>query len=847
MPRPSYYQSPDNPLQTRHLPQEPPQIEFAHQSSDANSDKTAAWTFLQNLYLVSGMALAADWLGWEWMPLMPLNLLVAGIAIYRISDLWKDRQTYRPPLALFVVPCAIHVVAIPFVYRVAMVLICAAHVGREFARHYIHVATTFPFSRESAQRLRDHWDVTTLYSAFLVVPLGLMVCVPQAFFLCFLFLIGGLIAIIAATQGNPANAFQNLHAGWNSWCVYNRHDLPAAGLLHSPAGTCSVRLGLVVLLVLQVSLLIARVTSLPALFLGQFAVTTSITAHQSLLGLGVTMLVWTVCVLAWIAIPVVVSLFMIGLVAFPATSAIPLKAVDADRTNEWQDITRSIRSSTNPIESNSIYMGRLACDGSPLLVPRAVFQEHAHILGDSGSGKTARGLIPLAEQLIADGESSLMVIDLKGDSQEMLASLRMAASRIKGSAPIPLRYFSVREDQATHAFNVFQLPCWNQLNLFQRTDVLCGALGLVYGTEYGQGYFSSANAAVLYAALRHFPGIGSFAELADRLTYVMQHPKSHGLDDVSSQAGNHVWMTAERLASFKPLNVTAHSTPDAEVHRQAIDPANLFGRQEINYFHLSSTLGPGSSPEIARLAMFMLLTSATLMQRQRPVYLLIDEFQRVAAHNVDAILQIARSMNVGVVLANQSMLDLRKSNLDSVLESNCRYRQWYAISCPEEQARLSKASGETVDVMQSATVSTRKEGWQSVTTVGHSQNQFLAPRLTLNDVKLASDDPGKSIVLVNRGAGYSQFGAMPVVVNSDFHISETEFLKRKHQPWPSGEPGTFVPSGWTPQQNQKTPPRKRKGTSPRVTEETIGESSPTSKPGLFDQFLKDHLQFDGRN
>ena len=76
-------------------------------------------------------------------------------------------------------------------------------------------------------------------------------------------------------------------------------------------------------------------------------------------------------------------------------------------------------------------------------------------------------------------------------------------------------------------------------------------------------------------------------------------------------------MVAERLASFKPLNVTPHSTPTPEVSQRAMDPSQLFERQEIFYFHLSATLGPGSSPEIARLAMFMLLTTATLTSQRR--------------------------------------------------------------------------------------------------------------------------------------------------------------------------------------------------------------------------------------
>ena len=837
MPRPSYYQSPGNPVQVQLLPDEPLQIQFAHRT--AESDRDASRTLLRNLYLLSTASAVVNWVGWDLSDWMPLGLLLIGMVIYRTPGFWKDQQSYRPHRMLLAVPCLMHLFAIPFVFRIAIVMVTAAYVGREFARHYVYVNTTLPCTREAAERIRDHWEFGTLFSSLLVLPLGLMVCVPLAWFQCCVMLAIGLVTSVVLTNGNPAMAFANLRAAWRSWCSYNRHDLPAAGVLHSPAGPTTVRIGLLVLLVMQVSLLFTRITFMPGFVIGQTIITSGPKMQESLLGFGMTALVWTVGVLAWIGMPVGISLLFIGLVTFPAAMAITARKESPNRTDEWKHITDSVRNSTNAIERNSLFMGRLEFDGSPLLVPRAVFQEHAHILGDSGSGKTARGLIPLAEQLVADGESSLMVIDLKGDSQEMLASLQIAAQRTDGP-PIPIRYFSIREDQATFAFNIFQLPCWTQLNLFQRTDVLCGALGLVYGTDYGQGYFSSANAAVLYTTLRHFPDIGSFAELAERLTYVMQHPKSHGLDDVSSQAGNHVWMTAERLASFKPLNVTPHATPNADVHRQAIDPASLFARQEICYFHLSSTLGPGSSPEIARLAMFMLLTSATLMKRPRPVYLLIDEFQRVAAHNVDAILQIARSMNVGVILANQSMTDLKRSHLDSVLESNCRYRQWYAVSCPEEQQRLSKASGETVDVMYSTTTTRGTELLQPKTTISESLHQFVAPRLTLNDVKLASDDPGKSIVLVNRGSGYSQFGAMPVVVESEFHISESEFLKRKHSDWPAGESGTFVPTEWKPQQSPKSSLRKHRGPGPQVTEETIGDAKTSGKPNMFDTFLAAH-------
>lgn len=818
MPRETYYQSTGNPTQKRNLPRRPMSIEFAYRSSNPDSDDTFTRTYFGNLYLLSGAALAADWMGSAFGMLFPFNVLVVGLMLRGLLKLWKLPSAYQPSLWLLAVPYLLHIIGLAFVVRTAIVVVCAAYAGRAFARHFVYVTTGFP--RKNAEHIRAQWDIITLYSALLVIPVGLAVAAPHAAGLCGLILIVGTVASVLLTGGDPFEGFANLFNAWHSWCSYNRADEAAPGTTVSPAGSLATRLGMIVLLVVSVTLLITDATGISETVWG---------------GSGFhfgNILVWTVSVLAFVAVPVVIAVALVSLVAFPAVCRSSPASESSREENEWQQVTKAIRKSANPVERDSIYVGRVSHDGSPLLVPRAVFQEHAHLLGDSGSGKTARGLIPLAEQLIADGNSSLMVIDLKGDSQEILASLTSAASR--HGKQTPLRYFSIREDQSTFAFNPFQLPCWNRLNLFQRTDVVCGALGLIYGTEYGQGYFSSANAMVLHATLKHFPDVASFADLADRIAYVTQRPKAHGLSESKTEAGNHVWMVAERLASFKPLNVTPQSAPTTEVSQRAMDPAQLFERQEIFYFHLSTTLGPGSSPEIARLAMFMLLTTATLTPQRRQVYLMIDEFQRVAAHNVDAILQIARSMNVGVILANQSMLDLKREDLISVVETNCRYRQWYAISSPEEQERLSKGSGQTVDQLHSASVSTQRDGLDTRTTVSHSTSQFIAPRLSTNDIKLASDDPSKSIVLVTRGDGYSQFGGMPVIADSEYHISEEEFLRRKHMPWPAGDPGTFVPQTWTPQSASKPQTRKRKSSAPLVTEETIGE--PPTK-SLFDHFL----------
>ncbi len=822
MPRDTYYQHPGNPVQTDRLPSEGLRLQFAHRAADPAAEASFAGIVLRNLFLVAGICLAGDWLADAFQIPFPFNLLIVFLLVHGMINLWRAATIYRPNVWLLIVPFAIHLLGIPFVSHAALTTTLAAFVGREFTRHYIAIATSFPYDRTVADAERDEWDTLTIFCSLLVVPFGLVLVLPATAAFWMMVLVGGVVMLLCLTD--PTQIAANLATAWHSWCTYNRHGESAPGVLSSPAGPLSFRLGMTVLLVSDLTLLLASRSQMSQLVWGNAPVTLG-AAHVVL---------WTILTFLLVGLPVVLAIALPALVALPAIWRFSQPVAPQRQTADWNTVISSIRNSSNPVERDSIFLGRVSHDGSPLLVPRAVFREHAHILGDSGSGKTARGLIPLAEQLIADRESSLMVIDLKGDSQEILSSLNLCAKQYgTGSSPIPVRQFSIREDHATFAFNPFQLPCWQRLNLFQRSDVLCGALGLTYGTDYGRGFYSSANASVLHATLRAFPQVGSFSELSDRIAFVTSRSKAHGLSEGQSESGNHVRMIADRLGSFKPLNVTPEQTPSPEVTRQAMDPAQLFARQEIFYFHLSTTLGPGYSPEIARLAMFMLLTTATLTEQRRQVYLMVDEFQRVAAQNVDAILQIARSMNVGVILANQSMLDLKGDDLIHVVEANCRYRQWYAISSPEEQERLSKASGQTVDLLHSESTSRQRDGWEVRTTTSRGSNEFIAPRLSINDVKLASDDPRKSIALVTRGAGYSQFGGMPVVVESDFHITEAEFLARKNAPWPSAASGSFVPCDWTTP--NQAPPKGRKKRGPLVTEETIGD-----EPDLFGKFLADN-------
>jgi len=838
MPRSVYRQSSGNPIQHQLVPTEPLELEFAYYRGVDNDDAEFTTKVLKELALASFAALLCCWIQLFIFDVTLIVMLVGGFAVILTWRNVKSHLVAIRDVSVAVIGLAwlYHLFPVPLAIEVYVALTATALVAREVVRHFTFVATVSPTSVDAAWDIREAICWQTLASSLFLVPIALAILIPQHIpVLLTITAIGWLFTAVVYSQ-SPEQYIRGFQSAVNSWCSYNRDDQPLAGVLVSPSGDCRKRLTMLVVAVLLNVFAFFRVTSLFQVSEASISFRRLFdSAHLVEVIFSIGLLVVLCAALA--VLPVLLLFLAILIVGAPVLGRLSIPKPSFVPASEWKEITDRIRSSQNKTERDSLYVGRVTYDQSPMLVPSEVFREHAHFLGDSGSGKTARGLSPFIEQVIGGGNASVMVLDLKGDSPELLQTLKQGAKTAKElkGIDVPIRYFTQRDDLATFGFNPFKLPCWNRLNELQKTDILCGALGLNYGSDYGAGYFSSANASVLYATVSHFPEINSFEQLRDKLAYVISSPKRHGLDEKSKDAGNHVKMSVTRLASIAALNITDECTPNQAVADDCIDPTRLFQHPEAHYFSLSATLGPGSSPEIGRLASYMLLTAATLTERKVPVYLVIDEFQRMASKNLDYLLQLARSMGVAVILANQSMQDLIRYDLTSTLETNCRYRQWFAISGWDDQERLSKASGETVDTMDSIAVSQSVSARGTTTSTNRSRNDFIAPRLTKNDIKLVSDDDRKSVVLINRGAGYAQYGGMPVIIESDFHISAAEYQERKAAPWPSADTGTFLASDWERPQEEIPHRGRQPNTSPSISNETITvgpEPESPPKPGL---------------
>lgn len=456
----------------------------------------------------------------------------------------------------------------------------------------------------------------------------------------------------------------------------------------------------------------------------------------------------------------------------------------------WEQLVADVSASEDLTEKQSLLLGVNATDNSPVMVPLKVFEEHAHILGDSGSGKTSMGIALILNQLIRQKDCSIVVIDLKGDDKALFAGTKQDAE----ACGKRFRWFTNELGKSTYGFNPLDQEYFSALSLYQKTDVMTAALGLQYGTDYGRGFYSDANADYLYRTLQAHPGIRTFQQLARIL------PTGYGVEHITHETrrdASHLTSIVQRLSATESLNVTQNPANPSKAADERIDFADVFRTPQVVYVHLPSSLGTTSSAEIARVALYSLIGSArcTPDKDRKQVFVFIDEFQRIIANNLELIMQTARSMKIGIILANQSMLDLKKPGVDltPAVRTNTRYKQVFAASNIDELREMIDASGEALVYQRSYA------GEAAGAAIGFlaggvklTQSEHTTPRMRVNDVLLATDAPDQSIVQIRRGAGYAQFGGMPFVMRSTFHISPEEYATRKAFPWPEDVEGTLV-------------------------------------------------------
>ncbi len=457
-------------------------------------------------------------------------------------------------------------------------------------------------------------------------------------------------------------------------------------------------------------------------------------------------------------------------------------------------------------EAEHLFLGVEPNAQFPVLLDKQILAEHCYMVGDTGSGKTALGIMPLLMQLIRGqnqpgGDPSppppMVILDLKGDPA-LFHTVRAEAEARRKALGITdpddpryaFRFFTPEKGKASHFFNPFHSLDSESRTEIQLCHLLLDSLSLNHGEGYGRSYYSRKSRMMLFDALtKGDRKPRSIEELYERLKQFTK-----GREDGDRLMGDfdyrndtfELMATIHSLCRYEMLATTANlDNPSLSIHMPEV-----IEQRQVAYFWLPAALESISVREIGKLALFSLLTAAIDRQRQdntdgeggsRQVYLVIDEFQRIAGENFKIILEQARSFGISAILANQTQSDLHTHDIDlrPTIRANTRTKMFFSVTDPDEERDLSEASGQELAMLESGSA---HFGEHPSTSVQWSQS--LKPRLTRNDVMSVSDHPLEFILKVSRGSGFTQFGGMPIPVRTTYPLTRDLYEQRRNEPWP---------------------------------------------------------------
>ena len=149
-----------------------------------------------------------------------------------------------------------------------------------------------------------------------------------------------------------------------------------------------------------------------------------------------------------------------------------------------------------PTTRNSFLLGLHLREGWPVLWDKHLLTDHMHILGGTGTGKTAIGLLTLTNQMIWRNDSALVIVDCKGDPAFFHSVWRESLR-----AGRTFKWFTTKPNRSTYVFNPFDQKVLERMSLSDIAGFIIQFLNLHHGFEYGRSWFGFAARILLQRAI----------------------------------------------------------------------------------------------------------------------------------------------------------------------------------------------------------------------------------------------------------------------------------------------------------------------------------------------------------
>lgn len=456
------------------------------------------------------------------------------------------------------------------------------------------------------------------------------------------------------------------------------------------------------------------------------------------------------------------------------------------RTDIWDQASQA----ANRKATRSVYLGVGVDDEfqqEHKYLPLSALAQHGIITGPPGSGKTSRVILPLCQQIAAltDGHP-LVVIDLKGDPL-LYHGVREAAL----SSRRTFKWVTLSATDPSYVFNFFSDDLFAAFSEQQIVEILLEAISLHYGEGYGQSFWTSASREVLWTALSQHARPRSFRELAETVTNILVervHVRGHipvGLRDAL-----HLAVALNWLSEVAILNVD-HPALAAEDRDQAITMSSVLENREVVYFWLPRMSASISAPSLAKAVVYSAVTAALSRQNRgapkRQAFVFIDEAQHVVSAEIKAVLEQARSLGIGTMLACQSVEALNKDGTD----------MWpFVRDCTNVQLFLGCAGGVLGDYLTNQVggnytclrPSVSEHMGAAGPQLGYSYSEEQRPRFDANTFAHLNAVPGLAVAYIKNVAQATSFSALPEYVQTFHSLAREQARELEARSWPAIHP-----------------------------------------------------------
>ncbi|MBN9518194.1 TraM recognition domain-containing protein, partial [bacterium] len=406
-----------------------------------------------------------------------------------------------------------------------------------------------------------------------------------------------------------------------------------------------------------------------------------------------------------------------------------------------------------------------------------ILDQRYHLTGDTGSMKTSLVAGPLAAQLMARNDCTVVVLDLKGD-RSLFETCRVEAQR----AGLPFSWFTTERGRSSWVFNPFEQSYHAAVTPEQESETLLQGMSLDYGVDYGRAYFTSQNEMSLKALMRKLN-----LKSAAALFALLNDPGGGSILSVRElKDAGHLRAIASRLMTIAPLNA---ELPAGASRR--IEAADVLRRKQVVYFNLSSPQEPLSAATVARMFLWSLFSCAAHDRvKGNRVYVFVDEFQQIIAENIKPLFSMIRGLGVTLVPVHQTLgqLDQRGADLIDTVDSNTAVKHILRASEPRTMRRIAEMSGvQTYHTFSWTQDTTEGDGTIDPTLAVDGLVQVSETHgkaLDDNTILAVSSDQASSFIRFTFGSGYTQFAGRTTIVRSLYPIDRERYDRRDNAPWP---------------------------------------------------------------